>query len=288
MTLLGRLSFGAFGIVFLVLVVVSAVFTGTALIVVDPSIGAISRDVGNLSGPAVPALWRDAEQGAGNECPGVSWSVLGALGWMTSKSGRLPEAPPPWALTVRGPFGVVPVLDGHRGVMLDSEALRSVQILCSEVAATGSLQGALGVLTGDQRMVGVINTLATSLSVAPDLSAGRAVVLEFAARAMGTPYQWGGNGPSTYDCSGLVVAAFKAAGLSLPRTAQAQFDRYAASEPPNIPGDLIFFGSSAADISHVGIEIGDDLMIDAPHTGAFVRIENQNWPDVIGYGSPSS
>jgi len=288
MTLLGRFSIGAFGILFMVIVVISAVLTGSILIVVDPSIGATSRDVGLLSGPAVPGLWRDAEQLAGNQCPSVSWSVLGALGWMTSESGRLPEAPPPWAPTVRGPFGVIPVLDGHRDGNLGSEALRSAQTLCHIVALTGSLQGALGALTGDQKMVGVINTLATSLSVAPDLSAGRAVVLEFAARALGTPYQWGGNGPSTYDCSGLVVAAFKAAGLSLPRTTQAQFNRFGSLEGPNIPGDLIFFGSSTSDVSHVGIEIGDNLMIDAPQTGAFVRIENQNWNDVIGYGSVSS
>jgi cell wall-associated NlpC family hydrolase len=85
-----------------------------------------------------------------------------------------------------------------------------------------------------------------------------------------------------------VVAAFKAAGLSLPRTTQAQFNRFGSLEGPNIPGDLIFFGSSTSDVSHVGIEIGDNLMIDAPQTGAFVRIENQNWNDVIGYGSVSS
>jgi cell wall-associated NlpC family hydrolase len=129
--------------------------------------------------------------------------------------------------------------------------------------------------------------VATALGVAPTLSAGRAGVIEFAARSIGLPYRWGGNGPDAYDCSGLVVAAFASIGRSLPRTAQAQFDVSLARVGSEVPGDLVFFGSSTADVSHVGIVLGDGLMIDAPHTGAFVRIEPHDWPDLVGIASPS-
>jgi cell wall-associated NlpC family hydrolase len=54
------------------------------------------------------------------------------------------------------------------------------------------------------------------------------------------------------------------------------------------PGDLVFFGASASDVTHVGIFLGNGEMVDAPHTGAVVRVEPYNWPDYIGATRPAA
>jgi cell wall-associated NlpC family hydrolase len=123
--------------------------------------------------------------------------------------------------------------------------------------------------------------LAGALGAVPTLSAGRAGVVLFAGAALGLPYLWGGNGPGAYDCSGLVVAAFRSVGVALPRTAQEQFNVSMPASTTPTPGDLVFFGSGPTDVGHVGIVISPGLMIDAPHTGAFIRIESYAWSELI-------
>ena len=126
--------------------------------------------------------------------------------------------------------------------------------------------------------------IARSLLDQPDLTETRATAVDFAVHALGIPYEWGGNGPNSYDCSGLTVAALRAAGVTIPRTAQFQHDA-STLEAAGSPGDLVFFGSSPSDVGHVGLVIGGGLMIDAPHTGAVVRIEAYDWPERVGFGS---
>jgi len=101
------------------------------------------------------------------------------------------------------------------------------------------------------------------------------VAVQWALARLGTPYRWGGTGPGGFDCSGLVQAAYRAAGIALPRVAQAQFDAGPHIGPGTtlIAGDLVFFGSSPAAVDHVGMALGDGTMVDAPHTGARVRVE---------------
>lgn len=111
----------------------------------------------------------------------------------------------------------------------------------------------------------------------------------FALAQLGTPYLWGGEGAGGFDCSGLVQAAYAAAGLSLPRVAQAQYDATAASTVPLDqlrPGDLVFFGASPAAITHVGLVVSPGEMVDAPHSGAVVRIESYAWPDLVAATRP--
>jgi cell wall-associated NlpC family hydrolase len=111
----------------------------------------------------------------------------------------------------------------------------------------------------------------------------------FALAQLGTPYQWGGEGAGGFDCAGLVQAAFAAAGVSLPRVAQAQYDATATSAVPLDrlqPGDLVFFGADAAAITHVGIVVSPGEMVDAPHSGAVVRIESYAWPDLVAATRP--
>jgi cell wall-associated NlpC family hydrolase len=95
-------------------------------------------------------------------------------------------------------------------------------------------------------------------------------VIAFARDQLGKPYVWGATGPDSFDCSGLTQAAYKAAGINLPRTTWDQVNvGHRVSVDALQPGDLIFFYS---DISHVGLYIGDGQMIHAPHTGTVVKI----------------
>ncbi len=123
-------------------------------------------------------------------------------------------------------------------------------------------------------------------SALPGRAAGLAV--DYAQAQLGTPYLWGGGTPAGFDCSGLVQAAYHVAGLELPRTAQQQYDagpRLPAAAPLQ-PGDLVFFGSPTS-VTHVGIVAADNQMIDAPHTGAVVRVESYHWDDYLGATRPT-
>lgn len=99
---------------------------------------------------------------------------------------------------------------------------------------------------------------------------------------LGVPYVWGGESAQGFDCSGLVQAVYNEAGVSLPRVAQSQYNAGPAVSPGQtvVPGDLVFFGTGPGDVSHVGMFVGDGLMVDAPHTGATVRFDR-----VDGFGS---
>ncbi|GGT26828.1 C40 family peptidase [Streptomyces chromofuscus] len=96
--------------------------------------------------------------------------------------------------------------------------------------------------------------------------------LAFARAQIGKPYVWGATGPDSYDCSGLTQAAWKAADVSLPRTT---YDQVNAGTTVSLaaaqPGDLIFFYD---DVTHVGIYIGNGMMIHAPKPGTYVREES--------------
>lgn len=99
----------------------------------------------------------------------------------------------------------------------------------------------------------------------------------FAQAQLGKPYVWGGDGDfeGGFDCSGLTRAAYHSAGVTIPRTAQTQHDFGAPlpSGTPLLPGDLVFFGTSRHTITHVGIAISGTHMINAPYTGAVIRID---------------
>ncbi|WP_308284549.1 C40 family peptidase [Pseudonocardia oceani] len=105
-------------------------------------------------------------------------------------------------------------------------------------------------------------------------AAGTAIA--FALAEVGKPYLWGGTGPDRYDCSGLMLRAFQAAGINLPRVSRQQF--YAGGHVPidqAQPGDLLFYATDPSDprtIHHVTLYMGDGQMVEAPYTGEFVRV----------------
>jgi len=103
---------------------------------------------------------------------------------------------------------------------------------------------------------------------APNPRAQKAI--DFACAQLGKSYVWAGDGPDVYDCSGLTMRAWEAAGVSLPHNAAMQAQEGTRVSLSSLqPGDLIFFGYG---ISHVGMYIGKGLMIHAPHSGTVVQI----------------
>jgi cell wall-associated NlpC family hydrolase len=105
-----------------------------------------------------------------------------------------------------------------------------------------------------------------------------AAAIDFARAQLGKPYRYAAAGPDAYDCSGLTMAAYAAAGISLPHYSGAQY-----SSLPHVPldgmlpGDLVFWGAGGS--AHEGLYVGNGLMIHAPHTGDVVKI-------AAVYGSP--
>ncbi|MFJ5289783.1 NlpC/P60 family protein [Streptomyces sp. NPDC088348] len=115
-------------------------------------------------------------------------------------------------------------------------------------------------------------------------SSKAAAALAFARAQIGKPYVWGATGPSSYDCSGLTQAAWKAAGVNLPRTTWDQVKTGTRVATKNLrPGDLVFFYD---DISHVGMYIGNGMMIHAPKPGAYVREESIYYMPIYGSVRP--
>ena len=116
----------------------------------------------------------------------------------------------------------------------------------------------------------------------PPAAAGASKAVATAEAQLGKPYQWGGAGPDSFDCSGLTMYAWAAAGVSLAHSAATQYDETAHVPIADLqPGDLVFFGSPPY---HVGMFVGNGQMIDAPHTGANVEYDSIYWSGLLPYG----
>ena len=105
--------------------------------------------------------------------------------------------------------------------------------------------------------------------------AGRAQLIDQARRFLGLPYLWAGTSGIGYDCSGFTYAVYSFDGVTLARDADQQaVHGVPVARDALAPGDLVFFrGRAGGPISHVGMYLGAGNMIDAPHTGAGIRIE---------------
>jgi cell wall-associated NlpC family hydrolase len=115
-----------------------------------------------------------------------------------------------------------------------------------------------------------------------DDPAGRAV--RFAFSQLGKVYQWGADGPDTFDCSGLTMASWKAAGVALPHNAARQKKSVRPIARGELrPGDLVFYYQ---DVSHVGIYVGDGRVIEAPRAGERISMRLLDYAPVAGYGRP--
>ncbi len=255
-------------------------------------------------GPAVPAGWEGMDEGAAASCPGLPWSVLAAIGRVESDSGRSnapgvasgansagAEGPMQFEPATFARYGVV----GPGGVAPPSpydpvDAVYSAaNLLCADGAGRPATLGAAVFDYNHSRTyVDTVLVLAQALATAPAMPADAAGALAFAAEQLGVPYRWGGTGPGGFDCSGLTQAAYGAVGIQIPRVAQDQFDAGPGVPSGSTvePGDLLFYGQSPRAVEHVGIYVGAGQIIDAPHSGAFVREEPGNWSDFVGATRP--
>jgi peptidoglycan DL-endopeptidase CwlO len=159
----------------------------------------------------------------------------------------------------------------HRALLRRLAAERAARAQAAAAGRSGPWRGSSGRVGG------------------PSGAAGRAVA--FARGQLGKPYLWGASGPSSYDCSGLVMAAYRSAGVWLPRVSRAQWHAGPRVGLGGLaPGDLVFFAydiGNPATIHHVGIYIGGGGMVEAPYSGARVRVASIGRRDYIGAVRPT-
>jgi cell wall-associated NlpC family hydrolase len=174
----------------------------------------------------------------------------------------------------------------------------AARMLCADGAAGGAdISGAVLAYNHSASYVAHVLALAQSYgsgsgggSVVAAAAAGPdagQVAVAWALAQVGTPYVWGGESAGVgFDCSGLTQAAYRVAGITLPRVAQDQFDAGPELGSGTVlePGDLVFFGGGPDNVSHVGLYVGvrdgKAMMVDAPHSGAEVRVEA--FPPTLG------
>ncbi|MFB9659071.1 NlpC/P60 family protein [Glycomyces mayteni] len=103
----------------------------------------------------------------------------------------------------------------------------------------------------------------------PYMSDDEYAVVSFALDQVGKPYVWGSAGPDSYDCSGLVLRSYAQIGIDLPHNAAAQFNSTANISRDELqPGDLVFYN----DLSHMGMYIGNGLIVHAPNSSTVVKV----------------
>ena len=243
----------------------------------------------NTIPPAFLTLYINAAQ----TCPGLPWAVLAGIGQVESDHGRS-SAPGVRSganyAGAEGPMQFEPATFVRYAVKADLSAPLSpydpadaiytaAAMLCASGAASGTEAGirqAVFAYNHSQAYVADVLAWAARYTI-PAPSGVAATAIAFAARQVGKPYQWGAAGPDAYDCSGLVYAAYAAAGVRIARTTYEW-----RQDGPQVPlsqiqpGDLLFSAGSdgtPANPGHVVMYLGGGQIIQAPQTGEEVQID---------------
>ncbi|MEV0675911.1 bifunctional lytic transglycosylase/C40 family peptidase [Actinosynnema sp. NPDC050436] len=263
---------------------------------------------------------------AAPDCPGLDWTVLAAIGKVETDHGRLKEPGVTEGENFAGAGGpmqfLTPTFNGviaaHQippgGASPPSrynphDAIHAAAfLLCYNGVRRGDLRAAIFAYNHADWYVDKVLQQAGTYAEAAAAGVGTGdcnaihapnaitlAAINYACGQRGLPYVWGGNGPdgghAGFDCSGLTTAAYAAAGVTLPRTAQTQYDAgpRVPTGQPLLPGDLVFYGT-LGNIHHVGLYIGGGLMINAPTFGQPVQIDNHryNGDDYAGATRPAS
>ena len=254
----------------------------------------VECDFGRSTLPGCPPGTRNSAgaEGPGQFLPGT-WRRGLALGTIIAPGPPAPDG---------GGYATDGDGDGVADPWDPFDAVASTARLLAASGATRDLSGAVFAYNHDPGYVTQVLALAAGYQrdraafLAAPVTAPRspapaavAAVLAFARAQLGLPYRWGGAGPASWDCSGLVQAAYAAGGILLSHDAAAQYSATAARRVPLDrlqAGDLVFYGASAATIHHVGIAIDAGRMIDAPHTGAVVRVDPVGASDELAATRP--
>jgi cell wall-associated NlpC family hydrolase len=307
---MGKLLFGVFAAVFLVLGLM-ALGLSTALIGGGQPSQDAQRDI--------PPQLLPVYQTAADSCPGLPWSVLAAIGKVETDHGRstaagvrsganFAGAAGPMQIGIGGKAGdtfaayAVDADGGGADVYNPSDAIfTAANYLCQNGASKGAdVAGAVFAYNHASwyvtKVLAIASTYAASQGLPPGAPAEEvaAAAVQFAYSELGKPYKWGATGElGFYDCSGLMLRAYQKGGLTLPRTSRDQWRSGARvwQVSQMLPGDLVFYAYNTADpatIHHVGIYIGAGNMIDAPYTGANVRITPFMRGDFIGAVRPTA
>ena len=246
--------------------------------------------------PAYLALYRQAALAFG-----LPWELLAAVGKVESDHGRNPATDTPNGAGAVGPMQFEPATfaayswaagAADPSISDPRDAIFAAAALLAANGAPADTPGALLAYDHAGWYVGAVLAWAgayTAAGAGPPAARAAQIAVRYALAQVGTPYAWGGDGPGGFDCSGLVQAAYETAGIALPRVAQDQYDAgppVPAGTAPE-PGDLVFFGAGPDAVEHVGIVVGGTEMVDAPHTGADVRVEPFDRPDYLGATRPA-
>jgi cell wall-associated NlpC family hydrolase len=254
--------------------------------------------------PAYLALYQQAGLAFG-----LPWELLAGIGKVESDHGRNPATDTTNSAGAVGPMQFEPTTfteyswasgDPSPTILDPRDAIFAAAAMLAANGAPAETAQALSAYNHADWYVSEVLAWAeaytdaaavgTGGAAAADAAPAALIAVRYALAQVGTPYLWGGDGPGGFDCSGLVQAAYQAAGISLPRVAQDQYDAgppVAAGQQLE-PGDLVFFGADRRDVAHVGIVISDTEMVDAPDSGADVRVEPFDWPDFLGATRPAT
>jgi hypothetical protein len=260
--------------------------------------------------PAYLAWYMDAAR----TCPGLPWTVLAGIGTVESDSGqsRLPgiHSGANYA-GAEGPMQFLPGTFASYAVNADpgrplspynpADAIyTAAAMLCASGARGGSPSGieqAVFAYNHAGWYVEDVMNLAGSYAAqdpgpAPSQRGAAAAAVAFARRQQRKPYQWGAQGPASYDCSGLVWAAYAAAGIHIGRTTyQWQQDGPVIPLSQIEPGDLLFYAGSDGtpqNPGHVVMYLGHGQVIQAPQTGSDVQVDPLDRTAVIVATRPSA
>ena len=268
---------------------------------VGVSLGQPAADIEQLAG--IPPEYLRLFQAAG-VAYGIPWAVLAGIGKVECDDGQDPEpsctqqgavnyagagGPMQFLASTWAAYGVSAAGDGPPDRWNPADAIYTAAKYLKANGAPQELQRAIYAYNHSTAYVEEVLRWAAvyeheaQLTEPPPIAGGAAGrALEFALAQRGIPYVYGGESPAGYDCSGLVQAAYRAAGINLPRTAQEQYDAgpHLPAGAQLEPGDLVFFGQSPSDVEHVGIVLREGEMVDAPHPGTVVRTEP--FPATIG------
>jgi cell wall-associated NlpC family hydrolase len=246
----------------------------------------------------IPADYLAFYQTAAKNCPGLDWSILAAIGKIETNHGRsrLPGVhsgenhagaggpmqflKPTWdgvlARHQIPPGGATPPSRYN-----PHDAIHAAAFLLCDNNDSRNLRTAIWNYNHSDDYVSAVLAQAEKYRSVPATTGAPTpaalVAVNYAQQQLDLPYRWGGDGmhEGGFDCSGLTHAAYATAGVTIPRTAQTQYNagpRIPAGTPL-LPGDLIFYSNSSGRITHVGIAISSTQMINAPYTGAVIRID---------------